>query len=336
MLHRDDGQALIYPGEIHAFNAPSEAGKSWLALAACVEQVNTGAHVVYIDLEDSAEGITERLTALGAHPGLLYGPDRLFHYVRPDDPIDPTGITRLVRLGPTLVVIDGVTEAMSMNGFSIKDNDDIAVFLKVLPRVFARAGAAVILIDHVVKNKDERGDDAIGGQHKRAGIAASATSSRRSDRSAATWAAPPASSRPRTGSATSEPDAPAAAPQASSASSPPATPSRSPSPHPSRSSTPTPGSGRPCTCNACPKPSNTPTPPASSPHPTTVKKLVPGKNTIVHRALELLVAEGYIDIKVGPQHSPPHLRRPYRETDDPASPLHSTTNSGDQEEVEQF
>jgi hypothetical protein len=129
MLHRDDGQALIYAGQVHAFNAESESGKTWLALAACVEQLNTGSHVIYVDLEDGAEGITERLASLGAHLGLLYGPDRLFHYVRPDDPIDPTAITRLARLGASLVIIDGVTEAMTMNGLSIKENDDVAVFL---------------------------------------------------------------------------------------------------------------------------------------------------------------------------------------------------------------
>lgn len=170
ILHRDDGQALIYAGKVHAFNAESETAKSWLAMWACIEEIRDGNHVVYIDFEDSETGVVERLEALGADPALLYGPDRLFHYVRPDDPIDRVAIARLANLDATLVVLDGVTEAMSQNGWSIKENDDVALFLASLPRVFARAGAAVIQIDHVVKNKADRGDDAIGGIHKRAGI----------------------------------------------------------------------------------------------------------------------------------------------------------------------
>src|SRR5205823_5913181 len=81
ILHRDDGQALIYPGKIHAFNAESESGKSWLALAACAEQLAYRHHVIYIDFEDGAEGITERLDELDVPLALLYGPDRVFHYV---------------------------------------------------------------------------------------------------------------------------------------------------------------------------------------------------------------------------------------------------------------
>jgi hypothetical protein len=40
----------------------------------------------------------------------------------------------------------------------------------LLPRVLKRAGLAVLLIDHVVKDKDKRGRFSLGGQHKLAGI----------------------------------------------------------------------------------------------------------------------------------------------------------------------
>lgn len=170
LLLRSDGQPLLYRGKVHAFNAESESGKSWLALYACVERLEVGEHVIYIDFEDGAAGVTERMVDLGAPLDLLSGPDRLFHYVRPDDPIETSAITRLVGLHAALVVVDGVTEVMVQNGWSVKENDDVALLLAALARPFARDGSAVVLIDHVVKDKAARGDDALGGGHKRAGI----------------------------------------------------------------------------------------------------------------------------------------------------------------------
>lgn len=171
MLARTDGACLLYPGRIHAFNAESESGKSWLAMAACVEQIAAGAHVLYVDFEDAAESVVERLLALGVRPETLL---ERFHYVRPDDPIDAGAKVRIAGAveawHPTLAVLDGVTEAMVVSGWSIKDNDDAARFLASLPRQLERAGVAVLLIDHVTKDRETRGSHAIGAQHKRAGI----------------------------------------------------------------------------------------------------------------------------------------------------------------------
>jgi hypothetical protein len=171
LLARSDGALLLYPGKVHSFAAESEAGKSWLALLACRQAVEAGAHVLYLDFEDSAGGVVERLLALGAHPDVLL--DR-FHYVRPNDPIDAAARLRVLQILEAwpiaLAVIDGVTEAMVISGWSISDNDDVARFYTALPRLCAREGAAVVLIDHVVKDRDQRGRYAIGGQHKLAGI----------------------------------------------------------------------------------------------------------------------------------------------------------------------
>lgn len=171
LLTRSDGAALLYPGKVHSFAAESESGKSWLALLACVQVIDAGGHVAYVDFEDSPGSIVERLLDLGAHPDTLL---ERFHYVRPDDPIDASARLRILELCRTwpiaLAVCDGVTEAMVISGWSIIDNDDVARFFAGLPRVFAREGAAVVLIDHVVKDKEQRGRYAIGGQHKLAGI----------------------------------------------------------------------------------------------------------------------------------------------------------------------
>ena len=171
MLTRSDGHQLLYPGLVHAFNAESESGKSWLACLAVAERLAEGEHVIYLDFEDHATGIVGRLRALGVDRDAIL---HRLHYVRPDDPIDPVAIATLERLlvdhAPTLAIIDGVTEVMVQNGWSINDNDDAARFLLALPRRISRHGCAVVLIDHVAKDREARGRYGIGAQHKLAGV----------------------------------------------------------------------------------------------------------------------------------------------------------------------
>lgn len=174
ILERNDGVALLYPGKFHAINGESESGKTWLALAAVHEQISAGHRVVYLDFEDSARSIVRRLQLFGISDDHLTA---LLAYIRPDDKYTPAAalVLRDVVIGAhaaptTLVVIDGVTEAMSLNGWEINNNDDVATFYRPLPREIAKAGPAVILIDHVTKDREGRGRYAIGGQHKLAGI----------------------------------------------------------------------------------------------------------------------------------------------------------------------
>lgn len=171
ILPRTDGICLLYPGKVHVINSEPETGKSWLALHACITEMRHTRHVLYVDFEDSAGEIVNRLLHLGAHPEHILD---LFHYVRPDDQLNPAATNRLATIADThqtsLCVLDGVTEAMSLAGLSIKDNDDIARFYALLPRPIVRTGAAVLLLDHLVKDKDNQGRWGIGGQHKLAGI----------------------------------------------------------------------------------------------------------------------------------------------------------------------
>lgn len=173
ILQRSDGQPLLYPGKIHAVNAEPEAGKSWLAQLASLQQIEHGRanHVLYIDFEADAIDVVGRLVAMGASRDAVLA---RFHYVRPDDPITTASRLRVQQImdayEPTFAVLDGVTEAMVQNGWSIKENDDIARFFTLLPRMLSRTGAAVLLIDHVTKDKESRGRWAIGGQHKLAGV----------------------------------------------------------------------------------------------------------------------------------------------------------------------
>lgn len=169
--HRDDGIGLFYPGKISSIASESEAGKTWLALLACLQELNSGRHVLYVDFEDDAGGVVGRLLALGANPRDVRNQ---FHYVRPEGPpgpVDLVDLAQLLQLRPSLAVVDGVTEAMSLFGQELKDNGDVARFSRQLLRPMADAGAAVVTLDHVVKSTENRGRySALGGGHKLNGL----------------------------------------------------------------------------------------------------------------------------------------------------------------------
>lgn len=164
---RDDGIGLFYPGRVNGIQGESEAGKSWVALLSCLVEMNRGNHVAYLDFEDSEEGVVSRLLLIGAVPDDI---SRLFHYVRPGSTPTPVQlrqfIARIGDLAPSLVIVDGVTEAMVMMGLELKENTEIAKFGRMLLRPLADTGAAVVPLDHVVKSTESRGRYALGGVHK--------------------------------------------------------------------------------------------------------------------------------------------------------------------------
>lgn len=163
LLSREDGQALFYPGKLHTLQGESESGKTWLALHAAAQVLNGGGRVVYIDYEDSAQTLVERLLALGVGK-LSIGTQCLY--------LSPTGwdlmamdFHKQVLPGVALVVVDGVTEAMASMALDPLDASDVAHWARRL-RTFASAGCAVVQIDHVTKSAEGRGRYALGSVHK--------------------------------------------------------------------------------------------------------------------------------------------------------------------------
>lgn len=173
LLARSDGMFLLYLGRLHSLSGEPEAGKTWVALIGVHQALTDGQHVIYLDFEDTPEGIVTRLLAMGTHPDHIRA--RL-HYIRPDRPIDAAGrkhIDAIVADNFTvLCVIDGVTEAMTLHGLDPYNNPDAAKFYEALPRHITRlkGAPAVLLIDHVPKDEDRPKRYAIGAQHKLAGL----------------------------------------------------------------------------------------------------------------------------------------------------------------------
>lgn len=169
---RDDGKGLFYPGRLHVVAAEAESGKTWFALAAVADELRRGNACLYLDFEDDEGGIVTRLLTMGANAAAIR---ERFAYIRPEDSVNSiinrTDLDDAIGdLKPTLAVLDGVTEAMSMHGLDLKDNAHVAAFGRMLPRRIAERGVATVALDHVVKDRESRGGYAIGGVHKLNGL----------------------------------------------------------------------------------------------------------------------------------------------------------------------
>lgn len=171
-----DGDALFYSGRTNMLMGESEAGKTWLALCAAKQVLDAGGRVLVLDYEDEAATFKSRMLALGVDEAVLDDDLRVV-YVRPDEPLQDhrtgayttagTDFLDLLEQSFDLVIIDGVTDAMQLEGFDPNNNAELAIWNRLVPkRIAIRTGAATVMLDHYGKIV---GDPryAIGGQHKR-------------------------------------------------------------------------------------------------------------------------------------------------------------------------
>jgi hypothetical protein len=166
-LYRDDGRALIYPNRPHVFYGESESLKSWAALLACRDVVAAGHRALYVDMEGSEPSFVERCRLVHVAEGMI---GDALRYVRPMEPLiaddarSDFWLHELELFGPTLVVLDGVTELYSLQDWDINKATDATKFQKTFG---FRGLCASIAIDHTAK---DAGRGSIGSQHKRAGL----------------------------------------------------------------------------------------------------------------------------------------------------------------------
>ena len=163
-LARSDGQRLLYPGREHAVLGETESGKTWFALGCAAAELVAGNDVVYIHFEESDPYSTvERLQLLGVGGAIIA--ERL-HFVAPTRPARPGWVAGLAALSPTLVILDGVNEAMALHGADILAAEGVAAFRRALVVPFTRAGAAVLGCDHLPMVRVGSRRDAYGSVHK--------------------------------------------------------------------------------------------------------------------------------------------------------------------------
>jgi hypothetical protein len=182
VLQRDDGRCLFYPGRLNMLFAPSESGKTLIALYTCIERMSAGERAVFIDLEDEPVNTIERLRAMGAaDDDLRYN----FTYIRPDGPVaamqrDKWGTDRPTDVGatnarqlaetleqfdPTLIIVDGMTTLYGLHGLDSNNSVETDVITSWLKSLSREGRTTVIIIDHMAK-ASPRGSMPIGSQHK--------------------------------------------------------------------------------------------------------------------------------------------------------------------------
>jgi hypothetical protein len=171
---RTDGQTLLYPGRIHWLHGEPESGKSWLGLLAAAEVLETGLVAVLLDFEDDAYATVDRLRRIGVGDTRVFGNLRS---IRPEEPLSIATLGRLrseVFAGATLTVLDATTASMALDGLDPVSTKDTTTWLQKIPAAAAAEGAAVLVLDHVVKTEGERGRWAIGSQAKLAVVTGAA------------------------------------------------------------------------------------------------------------------------------------------------------------------
>ncbi|GAA1962846.1 hypothetical protein GCM10009798_23300 [Nocardioides panacihumi] len=166
---------LFYAGRINGVHGDSTAGKTWTALVTAAQEIAKGETVVYVDLEDSAEGALARLVLdLGVEPDDVA---KRLVYLRPDEPLTLVSTAALRALlaerRPSLVVVDSTGEALAQAGANPNADDEVARWFRTLPLLAVEAGAAVLLLDHATKAGDKELWP-IGSQRKRAAITGAA------------------------------------------------------------------------------------------------------------------------------------------------------------------
>lgn len=180
VVTRTDGLGLFYPGTVNGVHGESGDGKSWLMQAGCLQEMQAQRHVWYLDFESRYDEVTQRMLDLGGDWDAIRP---FWHYSAPAEPLVVKDkwtrggidlVEGLETLNLSFVVVDGVTEAMDLHGLNPLDNGDYAKFRRMLLTRIADHGPCCATVDHVNKDPDTRNNQAMGAQHKRAGMTGAA------------------------------------------------------------------------------------------------------------------------------------------------------------------
>lgn len=152
----------LYPGSTTTVFGEPDSGKSMLLAATTYRIVKDGGEVLWVDYEMGEARVLRRLLAFGLTPREIARSVRRIHY--PIGP-PPDGLIDAYA-GITAALFDGFTGLLSAyDGSSNSDTDIEKVYAECL-RPFAGTGTSVLSLDHVTKDKENRGRWAIGSQRK--------------------------------------------------------------------------------------------------------------------------------------------------------------------------
>lgn len=143
---------MLLEGRTHQVFCGPGKGKSWLALWMAVRLVNRGLRVLYLDKENGARIIRNRLVALGANPSKI---DQCLTYVPfPTLDLDPDAVAdytnSLDRF--SLVIFDSWINYLAAAGLDENSNGDLARWSTTFCAEARKRNISVLLLDHVGKD----------------------------------------------------------------------------------------------------------------------------------------------------------------------------------------
>lgn len=168
ILTRKDGAAIFYAGQVNTIFGDSEAGKSWIALAAVAEHLNDGGSAALIDLDHNGiGGFIPRLLRLGVPADVVTDPDRL-RYLEPEDAHEYLAAVRDCRTwAPGIVLVDSLGELLPLFGASSNSPDEFTAVHSRALKPLAMVGSCVLVIDHTPKNAETAAAGATGTNAKK-------------------------------------------------------------------------------------------------------------------------------------------------------------------------
>lgn len=162
---------LLYPGKRTVLSGETESMKTWLALILCKAELDEGLTVGWVDLDAMGPAaMLERLRLLGVDDDAI---SERFLYFEPSESLDHDKLAELVEAVTTrairLFVIDAFNPILQLHAKDPNVTGDIEWFWRAIADPIANAGAAPVLLDHVVKNSENRGKYAYGSERKASG-----------------------------------------------------------------------------------------------------------------------------------------------------------------------
>jgi AAA domain len=171
LLKRSDGNRLFYAGQVNLLFGDPESGKTWVCLAAATEALKAGRRVLVIDLDHNGPASTvHRLLALGAAEATLRDPDN-FRYCEPEDRAELRQVVDdSKQWRPAVAVVDSIGELLPLHGANSNSSDEFTTVHSSVLKPLAKAGAAVLAVDHLAKGADSRAQGPGGTAAKRRAI----------------------------------------------------------------------------------------------------------------------------------------------------------------------
>jgi hypothetical protein len=171
LLRRSDGHAIFYSGQVNLLFGDPESGKTWVCCAAAAEALKDGRRVLIIDLDHNGAAATvHRLLALGAPKARLRDP-AVFRYCEPEDRGELRQVVADSKLWrPAVAVVDSIGELLPLHGANSNSSDEFTLVHTNVLKPLAKAGAAVLAVDHLAKSPDSRAQGPGGTAAKRRAI----------------------------------------------------------------------------------------------------------------------------------------------------------------------